>query len=415
MTVLKVQSKLNIDIHKIRADFPILSRKVNGKPLIYFDNGATAQKPKSVIDAIDTYYKNQNANIHRGVHTLSQEITVAYENARSTVQKHLNAKHAHEIIFTRGTTDSINLVASSFGKKFISKGDEILISVMEHHSNILPWQQVCEEKGAILKVIPINENGELIISEYKRLLTDKTKIVAVTHISNTLGTINPIEEIIALAHVKNIPVLVDGAQAVPHTGVDVQLLSADFYVFSGHKLFGPTGVGILYGKEKWLNELPPYQVGGGTIKTVTFEKTEYAGLPLKFEAGTPHIEGGIGLAAAIDYVNEIGLENIAAYEHELLVYATEALLKIEGVKIIGTAKEKASVISFVVDGLHPFDVGTILDQLGIAVRTGHHCTQPLMQFYKVPGTLRASFAFYNTKEEIDIFIEGLKKAINMLK
>jgi len=415
MTVLKVQSKLNIDIHKIRADFPILSRKVNGKPLIYFDNGATAQKPKSVIDAIDTYYKNQNANIHRGVHTLSQEITVAYENARSTVQKHLNAKHAHEIIFTRGTTDSINLVASSFGKKFISKGDEILISAMEHHSNILPWQQVCEEKGAILKVIPINENGELIISEYKRLLTDKTKIVAVTHISNTLGTINPIEEIIALAHVKNIPVLVDGAQAVPHTGVDVQLLSADFYVFSGHKLFGPTGVGILYGKEKWLNELPPYQVGGGTIKTVTFEKTEYAGLPLKFEAGTPHIEGGIGLAAAIDYVNEIGLENIAAYEHELLVYATEALLKIEGVKIIGTAKEKASVISFVVDGLHPFDVGTILDQLGIAVRTGHHCTQPLMQFYKVPGTLRASFAFYNTKEEIDVFIEGLKKAINMLK
>ncbi|MBL0331129.1 MAG: cysteine desulfurase [Bacteroidetes bacterium] len=404
-----------MDIHKIRADFPILSRKVNGKPLIYFDNGATAQKPKSVIDAIDTYYKNQNANIHRGVHTLSQEITVAYENARSTVQKHLNAKHAHEIIFTRGTTDSINLVASSFGKKFISKGDEILISAMEHHSNILPWQQVCEEKGAILKVIPINENGELIISEYKRLLTDKTKIVAVTHISNTLGTINPIEEIIALAHVKNIPVLVDGAQAVPHTGVDVQLLSADFYVFSGHKLFGPTGVGILYGKEKWLNELPPYQVGGGTIKTVTFEKTEYAGLPLKFEAGTPHIEGGIGLAAAIDYVNEIGLENIAAYEHELLVYATEALLKIEGVKIIGTAKEKASVISFVVDGLHPFDVGTILDQLGIAVRTGHHCTQPLMQFYKVPGTLRASFAFYNTKEEIDVFIEGLKKAINMLK
>lgn len=413
--MLKVLSKLNIDIHKIRADFPILSRKVNGKSLIYFDNGATAQKPKSVIDAIDTYYKNQNANIHRGVHTLSQEITVAYENARSIIQKHLNAKHAHEIIFTRGTTDSINLVASSFGKKFISKGDEILISAMEHHSNILPWQQVSEEKGAILKVIPINENGELIISEYKRLLTDKTKIVAVTHISNTLGTINPIEEIIALAHVKNIPVLVDGAQAVPHTGIDVQLLSADFYVFSGHKLFGPTGVGILYGKEKWLNELPPYQVGGGTIKTVTFEKTEYAGLPLKFEAGTPHIEGGIGLAAAIDYVNEIGLENIAAYEHELLVYATEALLKIEGVKIIGTAKEKASVISFVVDGLHPFDVGTILDQLGIAVRTGHHCTQPLMQFYKVPGTLRASFAFYNTKEEIDIFIEGLKKAIKMLK
>jgi len=415
MTELKTIPEVSIDINKIRADFPILSRKVNGKPLIYLDNGATTQKPKSVIDAIDNYYRNQNANIHRGVHTLSQEITVAYENARSTIQKHLNAKHAHEIIFTRGTSDSINLVASSFGKKFISKGDEVLISAMEHHSNILPWQQMCEEKGAILKVIPINENGELIISEYKRLLTDKTKIVAITHISNTLGTINNVEELIALAHVKNIPVLVDGAQAVPHTGVDVQLLSADFYVFSGHKLFGPTGVGILYGKEKWLNELPPYQVGGGTIKTVTFEKTEYADLPLKFEAGTPHIEGGIGLAAAINYINEIGLENIAAYEHELLVYATEALLTIEGVKIIGTAKEKASVISFVVDGLHPFDVGTILDQLGVAVRTGHHCTQPLMSFYKIPGTIRASFAFYNTKEEIDVFIEGLKKAIKMLK
>ena len=415
MTELKAISKMSIDINKIRADFPILSRKVNGKSLIYFDNGATTQKPKSVIDAIDNYYRNQNANIHRGVHTLSQEITVAYENARATIQKHLNAKHAHEIIFTRGTSDSINLVASSFGKKFISKGDEVLISAMEHHSNILPWQQLCEEKGAILKVIPINENGELIISGYKRLLTDKTKIVAVSHVSNTLGTINNVEELIALAHVKNIPVLVDGAQAIPHTNVDVQLLGADFYVFGSHKVFGPTGVGILYGKEKLLNELPPYQVGGGTIKTVTFEKTEYAELPLKFEAGTPHIEGGIGLAVAIDYINAIGLKNIATYEHELLVYATDALQKIEGVKIIGTAKEKASVISFVIDGLHPFDVGTILDQLGIAVRTGHHCTQPLMQFFGIPGTIRASFAFYNTKEEIDIFIEGLKKAIKMLK
>ncbi len=415
MTALKTIEKVILDIEKIRGDFPILSRKVNGKNLIYFDNGATTQKPKSVIDAIDNYYRNQNANIHRGVHTLSQEITVAYENARATIQKHLNAKHAHEIIFTKGTTDSINLVASSFGKKFISKGDEILISAMEHHSNILPWQQVCEEKGAILKVIPINKEGELIISEYKRLLSDKTKIVAVTHISNTLGTINPIEEIIALAHVKNIPVLIDGAQAIPHTEIDVQLLSADFYVFSSHKVFGPTGVGILYGKEKWLNELPPYQVGGGTIKTVTFEKTEYADLPLKFEAGTPHIEGGVGFAVAIDYINKLGLKNIAAYEHELLVYATEALSKIEGVKIIGTAKEKASVISFIVDGLHPFDVGTILDQQGIAVRTGHHCNQPLMQFFCIPGTVRASFAFYNTKEEIDVFIEGLKKAIKMLK
>ena len=406
---------MNFDINKIRADFPILSRKVNGKPLIYLDNGATAQKPKVVIDAIEDYYTNQNANIHRGVHTLSQEITVAYENARATVQKHLNAKHPHEIIFTKGTSDSINLVASSFGKKYISEGDEIIISAMEHHSNILPWQQVCEEKGAILKVIPINEQGELILSEYKRLLTVKTKIVAITHISNTLGTINPIEEIIALAHVKNIPVLIDGAQAVPHTSVDVQLLSADFYVFSGHKLFGPTGVGILYGKEKWLNELPPYQVGGGVIKTVTFEKTEYADLPLKFEAGTPHIEGAIGLAVAIDYINKIELNKIATYEHNLLVYATEALQKIEGVKIIGTAKNKASVISFVIEGLHPFDIGTILDQLGIAVRTGHHCTQPLMQFYGLQGTVRASFAFYNTQVEIDVFINGIERAIKMLR
>jgi len=414
MTAPKISPAL-LNIEAIRADFPILSRKVNGKPLIYFDNGATAQKPQTVIDAIDLYYKNQNANIHRGVHTLSQEITVAYENARATIQKHLNAAHAHEIIFTSGTTASINLLASSFAKKYIQAGDEIIISAMEHHSNILPWQQVCEEKGALLKVIPINKEGELLINEFEKLISTKTKIIAVTHISNTLGTINPIKEIIAIAHSKNIPVMIDGAQAVPHTGVDVQALDCDFYVFSGHKLFGPTGVGILYGKEKWLNELPPYQVGGGTIKTVTFEKTEYADLPLKFEAGTPHIAGGIGLAAAIDYINNIGLEKIAAYEHELLVYATEALEKIAGVKIIGTAKNKASVISFSVEGLHPFDIGTILDQLGIAVRTGHHCTQPLMQFYGVPGTIRASFAFYNTKQEIDEFIKGLERTINMLK
>jgi len=415
MTASKTIYKTSIDIEKIHADFPILSRKVNGRPLIYFDNGATSQKPRSVIDSLTNYYTNQNANIHRGVHTLSQEVTVAYENARSTIQNHLNAKHSHEIIFTKGTTDSINLVASSFGKKYISEGDEILISAMEHHSNILPWQQLCEEKGAVLKVIPINDAGELIISDYKRLLNEKTKIVAITHISNTLGTINPIEEIIALAHAKNIPVLVDGAQAVPHTSVDVQALGCDFYCFSGHKLFGPTGVGILYGKDKWLNEMPPYQVGGGTIKTVSFEKTEYADLPLKFEAGTPHIEGGIGLAVAIDYINTIGLDTIAEYEHELLLYATDALQKIEGLKIIGTAKNKASVISFVVKGLHPFDIGTILDQLGVAVRTGHHCTQPLMAFYCVPGTIRVSFAFYNTKEEINIFITGLQKAISMLK
>lgn len=405
----------DLNVQKIRADFPILSREVNGKPLIYFDNGATAQKPKQVIDAIVHYNRFQNANIHRGVHTLSQEITIAYENARASIQKHLNATHSHEIIFTKGTTDSINLIAHSFGKKHISAGDEVLVSMMEHHSNILPWQMLCEEKGAVLKVIPINEEGELLIEEYEKLLSDKTKIIAITHISNTLGTINPIKDLIEKAHFKNIPVLVDGAQAVAHLAVDVQALDADFYVFSGHKLFGPTGVGVLYGKEKWLNDLPPYQVGGGTIKTVTFEKTDYADLPLKFEAGTPHIEGGVALAEAIDYVNNIGLDHIAAYEHQLLLYATHALEQINGVKIIGTAKEKASVISFVVEKIHPFDIGTLLDQLGIAVRTGHHCTQPLMQFYNIQGTIRASFAFYNTPEEIDEFIKGLEKAINMLR
>jgi cysteine desulfurase / selenocysteine lyase len=415
MTEPKTISKSGIDIQKIRADFPILSRKINGKPLIYFDNGATAQKPFSVIHAIKRYYEEQNANIHRGVHTLSQEITVAYENARAKIQKHLNAGHASEIVFTSGTTESINLVAHSFGKKYVSKGDEIIITAMEHHSNILPWQQLCEEKGAILKVVPVNNDGELLLEEYKKLLNSKTKIVAVTHISNTLGTINPVKEMIALAHSRNVPVLVDGAQAVPHMTVDVRELDADFYCFSGHKLFGPTGVGILYGKAKWLNELPPYKVGGGTIKTVTFEKTEYADVPLRFEAGTPHIEGGIGLAAAIDYVNGIGLDNIAAYEHELLIYASSGIEKIEGVKIIGTAKNKASVLSFVVEELHAFDIGTLLDQMGIAVRTGHHCTQPLMAHYCIQGTIRAAFAFYNTKEEIDEFIKALDKAVKMLK
>jgi cysteine desulfurase / selenocysteine lyase len=414
MTASKTTYKTTIDIEKIRADFPILSLKVNGKPLIYFDNGATSQKPVQVIEAIDHYYREQNANIHRGVHTLSQEITVAYENAREVIQKHLNAESSTEIIFTAGTTASINLVASSFGKKFISAGDEIIISAMEHHSNILPWQQLCQEKAAILKVIPLNDEGELLMDEYRKLINEKTRIVAITHISNTLGTINPIKEIIEIAHSKNIPVLVDGAQAVPHLNVDVRDLDADFYCFSAHKLFGPTGVGILYGKKKWLNEMPPYQVGGGTIKTVSFEKTEYADLPLKFEAGTPHIEGGIGLAAAINYINAIGLDNIALYEHDLLVYATEQLQKINGLRIIGTAKNKASVISFVIDGLHAFDIGTILDQLGIAVRTGHHCTQPLMAHYCIQGTVRAAFAFYNTKEEIDEFVKGLERAIKML-
>jgi cysteine desulfurase/selenocysteine lyase len=413
METITKNSTLNIQ--KLRQDFPILSKKINGKPLVYLDSGATAQKPKQVIDAISNYYQTQNANVHRGVHQLSQEITVAYENARITVQKHLNAVLSQEIIFTSGATESINLVANSFGKKYIKSGDEIIISEMEHHSNILPWQILCEEKGAVLKVIPINEKGELLIDEYKKLLCDKTKIVAVTHISNTLGTINPVKEIIALAHEKNIPVLIDGAQAVPHIKIDIQALDADFYCFSGHKLFGPTGVGILYGKEKWLNEMPPYKVGGGTIKTVAFEKTEYADLPLKFEAGTPHIEGGIGLAAAIDYVNEIGLENIGAYECELLEYATLKLSAIEGLRIIGTAKEKASVISFVVEEIHPLDVGTILDKQGIAVRTGHHCTQPLMEHFGIPGTIRVSLVFYNTKEEIDVLVNGIQKALKMLK
>jgi cysteine desulfurase/selenocysteine lyase len=398
----------------IRNDFPILSRKVNNKPLIYLDSAATAQKPQVVIDAVDNYYKFQNANIHRGVHTLSQEITIAYEEARATVKKHLNAAHAHEIIFTKGTTDSINLVAYSFGKKYVNEGDEILISSMEHHSNILPWQQLCEDKGAKLKVIPINNEGEIDLKEFKILLSPKTKIVAITHVSNTLGTINPIKELITLAHQQNIAVLVDGAQAVPHLLVDVVDLDADFYCFSAHKLFGPTGVGVLYGKQKWLDEMPPYQTGGGVIKTVTFEKTTFADLPLKFEAGTPHISGAIGLAAAINYVNTLGLNNISEYENELQVYATKRLSEIDGLRIIGTAANKAAVISFVVDGTHPFDIGVILDKQGIAVRTGHHCTQPLWNIYGLQGAVRVSFAFYNTIEEIDSFTVALKKAIKML-
>lgn len=404
-----------LDIDKIRGEFPILSRKINGKPLIYFDNAATAQKPQVVIDAVSHYYEYQNANVHRGVHTLSQEMTVEYENARTTIQQHLNAQHNHEIIFTKGATDALNLVAHSFGKKYISEGDEIIVSTMEHHSNILPWQMLCEEKGAILKVIPINDAGEIVMDEYKTLLNAKTKLVAVTHISNVLGTINPVKEIIDLAHANNSAVLIDGAQSVAHTQVDVQKLNCDFYCFSGHKLFGPTGSGVLYGKEKYLNEMPPYQVGGGTIKTVTFAKTEYADLPLKFEAGTPHLAGGVGLAVAIKYVNEIGLDNIAAYEKELLEYATHQLNKIEGVRIIGTAKNKASVLSFIVEGIHNYDLGVLLDTQGVAVRTGHHCAQPLMQHYNLAGVIRASFAFYNTKEEIDFFIVALNKSIQRIR
>jgi len=413
--VITKEKQITVDVQKVRKDFPILSRKVNDKPLIYFDSGATAQKPKQVINAITKYYSEQNANIHRGVHALSQEITTAYENARATIQKHINAKHAHEIIFTSGTTESINLVGSGFAKGFVNAGDEIIVSEMEHHSNILPWQMLCEEKNALLKVVPINETGELILDEFKKLLSPKTKLFAITHVSNTLGTINPIKEIISLAHAKNIPVLVDGAQAIPHMKVDVQNLDADFYCFSGHKVYGPTGVGILYGKEEWLHKLPNYQVGGGTIKTVSFAKTEYADIPLRFEAGTPHIEGGIGLAVALDYLNEVGLEIISAYEYELLEYATEKLSAIEGLKIIGTSQNKASVISFVLEGIHPYDAGVILDQLGIAVRTGHHCTQPIMDKFGISGTVRASLAFYNTKEEIDELVHGIEKVKSMLK
>ncbi len=402
------------DVQKIRKNFPILFRTMNNKPLIYFDNGATTQKPQQVIDAIVKYYTVQNANIHRGVHSMSQDITVEYENARVTVQKHLGAKHEHEIIFTRGTTESINFVATTFGKIFVNAGDEIIVSEMEHHSNILPWQQLCEEKNAVLKVIPITDSGELQMDEYKKLLSEKTKLVAITHVSNTLGTINPVKEMIAIAHAKNIPVLVDGAQSIPHIKVDVQNLDADFYCFSGHKVYASTGVGILYSKEEWLKKLPNYQVGGGTIKTVSFDKTEYAESPLRFEAGTPNIEGGIGLAVALDYINALGLENIAAYEHELLWYATEKLSAINNLRIIGTAKEKASVISFVVDGIHPLDIGMLLDAQGIAVRTGHHCTQPLMAHYQIPGTVRASFSFYNTKEEIDVFANAIEKSIKRI-
>ena len=403
------------NVNEIRKDFPILSRTVNGKPLVYFDNGATAQKPQQVIDAISHYYAFQNSNIHRGVHTLSREITIAYEEARKTIQLHLNAKQASEIIFTKGTTESINLVAHCFGKINISEGDEIIITQMEHHSNIVPWQLLCEEKKAVLKYIPINEAGELMLEELPQLITSKTKLVAFTHISNTLGTINPVKEMIAtIRSLSKAAILIDGAQAVPHLKPDVQDLDCDFYVFSGHKLFGPTGVGILYGKEEWLQKFPPYQTGGGTIKTVTLEKTEFADSPLKFEAGTPHIEGGVGLAAAINYVAEIGFENIQKHEDDLLQYATKQLKEIESLVIYGNAKHKTSVISFNVGSIHPFDIGTLLDKYGVAIRSGHHCTQPLWQFYKIPGTIRASFAFYNTFAEVDVFIEALKKSIRLL-
>tara|TARA_B110000444_G_scaffold29026_1_gene24053 strand:- start:12825 stop:14042 length:1218 start_codon:yes stop_codon:yes gene_type:complete len=404
---------MDLDIKKIRKDFPILSRKVNGYPLVYFDNAATSQTPKIVIDKIVDYYSNYNANIHRGVHALSQEATDVYELARTKITNHFNAKHNHEIIFTSGTTHSINMVASGFSE-ILKSGDEILVSALEHHSNIVPWQMLCEKTGATLKVIPMTEMGELSIADYTRLLSEKTKLVFVNHVSNTLGTINPIKVIIDKAHEKGAAVLIDGAQATSHLIPDFQKLNVDFYVTSAHKMCGPTGVGILYGKEKWLQELPPYQGGGEMIKEVSFEKTTYADLPHKFEAGTPNIAGGIAFGAAVDYLNSIGLNDIAIYENELLKYATKELLKIDGVKIYGTSSNKTAVISFNIDKIHPYDIGTIIDKLGVEVRTGQHCTQPIMDFYKISGTIRASFAFYNTKEEIDIFIAAINKAKMML-
>jgi cysteine desulfurase / selenocysteine lyase len=410
---LNKKNKMSFNIDAIRANFPILSKQVNGKPLVYFDNGATSQKPQVVIDAISKYYQEINANIHRGVHTLSQLATDAYEASRGKIQNHINAKFAHEVLFTSGTTHGINLVANGFAS-LLKSGDEVLVSALEHHSNIVPWQMLCEKTGAILRVIPMDENGELILSEFDNLLSNKTKIVTVNHISNALGTVNPIKYMIDKSHEFGAAILIDGAQAVPHLKPDVQELDCDFYVFSGHKICGPTGIGILYGKEAWLNKLPPYQGGGEMIKEVTFEKTTYAELPHKFEAGTPNIAGGIVLGTAVDYMNEIGFENIQIQEKELLEYGTKRLLEIEGLKIYGTSKDKTSVISFNIEGIHPYDIGTIIDKLGIAVRTGHHCAQPIMNFFNIPGTIRASFAFYNTKEEIDIFVEALKRAKLML-
>ncbi|MDC1439168.1 cysteine desulfurase [Flavobacteriaceae bacterium] len=402
------------DLNNIRKDFPILRRTVNGQPLVYFDNAATSQTPNQVIDVIADYYRNYNSNIHRGVHTLSQEATDAYEGARKTIQNHFNAAHPHEIIMTSGTTHSINIIASGY-TQILQAGDELLVSAMEHHSNIVPWQMLCERTGAVLKVIPMNQTGVLEMEAYKALLSEKTKLVFVNHVSNALGTVNPIDQIIKEAHAIGAKVLIDGAQAAPHIKADVQALDIDFYVTSAHKLCGPTGVGMLYGKESLLNMLPPYQGGGEMIAEVRFEKTTYADLPHKFEAGTPNIAGGIAFGAALDYMNGIGFDAIAAYEQELLDYATEQLKAIAGVRIYGEAPQKTAVVSFNVNEIHPYDIGSILDKLGIAVRTGHHCAQPIMEFYKIPGTVRASFSFYNTKEEIDTMIKALKRAIQMLE
>ena len=402
-----------IDIKKIRNDFPILNRKINGNQLIYFDNAATSQTPKVVVDEIANYYYNYNSNIHRGVHKLSQEATDAYEKSRKILQNNFNAKYDREVIFTSGSTHGINLVASGY-EHILKKGDEIILSAMEHHSNIVPWQMLCEKTGAKLRVAPMDTNGVLIMEEYSKICNKKTKLVVISHVSNALGTINPIESILSIAHSNNAVVLIDGAQAAPHIKIDVQELDIDFYVVSGHKLMGPTGVGILYGKERLLNLLPPYQGGGEMIDQVTFEKTTYAGLPHKFEAGTPNIAGGIALGKAVEYINEIGYDTIAKYEDSLLKYATSELLKIEGLKIYGESKNKTAVISFNIKSIHPYDLGTILDKLGIAVRTGHHCAQPIMDFFEIPGTIRASFSFYNTKQEIDFMVESIKRAKAML-
>lgn len=401
-------------IEDIRKDFPLLKRKVFGKDLVYFDNAATTQKPVQVLEALDKYYAEYNSNVHRGVHLLSQEATAAYEGARKKVAAFINAASSDEVIFTKGTTDGINLVASSFGRKFLKEGDSILISAMEHHSNIVPWQMICEDKGATLKVIPMDKNGVLQMDLLPELLDDSVKLVSLTYVSNSLGTINPVREVIKQAHAKNIPVLLDVAQAIQHMPVDVQELDVDFIAFSGHKIYGPTGIGVLYGKAQWLNAIPPYQGGGDMIKTVTFEKTIYNVLPYKFEAGTPDISGAIGLGAAIDYVNEIGLDVIAAAEHELLVYAKQQMANIEGIRFIGEATERASVISFLIEGVHPYDLGELLDKQGIAIRTGHHCTEPVMDFFGIPGTCRASFAFYNTTAEIDLLVAGIKRAAAIL-
>lgn len=401
------------DIERIRQDFPVLSQSVNGKPLVYLDNAASSQVPQVVIDRGTKYLREEHSNVHRGVHYLSQTATTAYEAAREKVKRFINAKESAECIFVRGCTEGVNLVAYSYGKAFINEGDEILISQMEHHSNIIPWQIVAEERGAKIRVIPMNERGELIIDEYENLLNERTKIVAVAHVSNSLGTVNPVKEMIATAHKFGVPVLVDAAQSVPHFPVDVQDLDCDFFAFSGHKMYAPTGSGVVYGKREWLDKMPPYQTGGSMIRSVSFEKTTYAPLPAKFEAGTPAIAANIGLGAAIDYINSIGFEAAAAYEHELLEYATKRLADIPEVKLIGTAANKASVLSFEIEGVHPHDIGTILDQEGIAIRAGHHCAQPVMQFFDVPATARASFAFYNTKEEVDKLVDAVQRVIEV--